>query len=260
MREKDRIVNYWKQRSDSFMRQRRAELHDEIARRWMKEIEDVIPQGRRLRILDVGCGTGFFSIMLAKKGHDVIGIDLTPEMVEKAGQLAQEELTPEMIGEAAQSVQVWMNQEEQAACTFLVMDAEQLAFDDAYFDMVITRNLTWTLPHVEQAYSEWLRVLKPGGILLNFDADYGLEDTEDVSNLPPLHAHHMIGEWMLRENNEIKRMLDVTTHRRPFWDVAVLASLNVKRFQIDLGVSERIYLKMDEFYNPTPLFKLCVVK
>ena len=43
--------------------------------------------------------------------------------------------------------------------TFLVMDAEKLEFEDASFDMVISRNLTWTLPHAEEAYQEWKRVL-----------------------------------------------------------------------------------------------------
>ena len=57
----------------------------------MKEIEKQIPAGRRLKILDVGCGAGFFSILLAKEGHEVFGIDLTPEMIENAIQLAEEE-------------------------------------------------------------------------------------------------------------------------------------------------------------------------
>ena len=205
----------------------------------MREIKEVIPAGKKLRILDVGCGTGFFSILLAKMGHEVTGIDLTPEMIEKGRILAEE---------------------EHADCKLLIMDAEQLDFEDESFDFIISRNLTWTLPHVETAYREWLRVLKKGGILLNFDADYGMEDTEDVSGLPPLHAHHMIGDWMRHENNEIKKMLEISTQRRPFWDIAMLADLQVQNFQLDLGVSERIYLKMDEFYNPTPLFKLCITK
>ena len=38
--------------------------------------------------------------------------------------------------------------------------------------MIVTRNLTWNLPHPEKAYGEWCRVLKPGGLLLNFDANW----------------------------------------------------------------------------------------
>jgi 2-polyprenyl-3-methyl-5-hydroxy-6-metoxy-1,4-benzoquinol methylase len=32
-------------------------------------------RGRNLRILEVGCGTGFMSLELARMGHDVVGID-----------------------------------------------------------------------------------------------------------------------------------------------------------------------------------------
>ena len=52
---------------------------------------------------------------------------------------------------------------------------------------MISRNLTWTLPHVRHAYGEWVRVLKKGGVLLNFDANYGLSDFTDVSALPENH-------------------------------------------------------------------------
>ena len=55
---------------------------------------------------------------------------------------------------------------------FHCMDAEKLGFADASFDVVVSRNLTWNLPHPERAYAEWARVLKPNGLLLNFDANW----------------------------------------------------------------------------------------
>jgi ubiquinone/menaquinone biosynthesis C-methylase UbiE len=64
--------------------------------------------------------------------------------------------------------------------SFKIMDAEELDFASESFDALVTRNLTWTLPHIEKAYHEWFRILKPGGVLINFDADYSaaLEDDE----------------------------------------------------------------------------------
>lgn len=59
--------------------------------------------------------------------------------------------------------------EEQADCEFQVMDAENPEYDNDTFDFVISRNLTWTLPDAQKAYKEWMRVLKPGGVLLNFE-------------------------------------------------------------------------------------------
>ena len=70
-------------------------------------------------------------MLLARAGHQVVGCDLTPEMVVGAKQLARE---------------------EKVSCRFRVMDAEELDFPDETFDLVISRNLTWTLPDAARAY------------------------------------------------------------------------------------------------------------
>lgn len=43
---------------------------------------------------------------------------------------------------------------------------------DESMDVIVTRNLTWNLEAPQKAYEEWYRVLKKGGILLNFDAGW----------------------------------------------------------------------------------------
>lgn len=236
---KEQIVHYWEKRSESFLEQRRSELANPIAKRWMKEIEKQIPAGRRLKILDVGCGAGFFSILLAKEGHEVFGIDLTPEMIENAIQLAEE---------------------ENADCCFQVMDAENPMFADETFDVVISRNLTWTLPNAEHAYGEWMRVLKTGGVLLNFDANYGKDDASDTKDLPEQHAHFKVGNEMLEECERIKAQLPISRKNRPAYDVAVLCENTEGEIRIDTSLGKRIYLEKDEFYNPAPMFSICAVK
>lgn len=236
---KEQIVHYWEKRSESFLEQRRSELANPIAKRWMKEIEKQIPAGRRLKILDVGCGAGFFSILLAKEDHEVFGIDLTPEMIENAIQLAEE---------------------ENADCCFQVMDAENPMFADETFDVVISRNLTWTLPNAEHAYGEWMRVLKTGGVLLNFDANYGKEDVADTKGLPEAHAHFKVGNEMLEECERIKSQLPISRKNRPAYDVAVLCENTEGEIRIDTSLGKRIYLEKDEFYNPAPMFSICAVK
>ena len=236
---KERIVSYWEKRSGDFLEHKRAELHSPMSERWLYEIKNQLPQDRNLRILDVGCGAGFFSVLLAKEGYQVTGVDLTPDMVENARTLAEEEKTD---------------------CEFFVMDAENLRFADESFDVVISRNLTWTLPDVKSAYREWVRVLKKGGILLNFDANYGLSDFTDLCDLPDNHAHQEIGDDMMRECEEIKRQLPISSYSRPAWDLETLGAMKLQEFSVDLGISSRIYVEKDEFYNPTPMFMLRTCK
>lgn len=236
---KERVVDYWGKRSATFLEQRRQELHDPITERWLTEIHKYLPEKRPLNILDVGCGSGYFSILLSKEGHICTGVDLTPEMVQTAEILAKE---------------------EKENCVFHVMDAEHLSFGDSIFDVVISRNLTWTLPHPKEAYQEWLRVLKPGGLLLNFDANYGLEKTARMDALPHDHAHHAIGHSMLEENDAIKQQLSISFQSRPAWDLETLGELGVEKITVDFKVGKRIFLKKDLFYNPTPIFTLAVFK
>ena len=235
---KEKITNYWTKRSNSFMEQRRAELHSDMADKWMKELGAFLPEGK-LKILDVGCGAGFFSILLAKMGHEVTGVDLTPDMITHSRELAVE---------------------EGVSCTFEVMDAEKPDFPDETFDVIVSRNLTWTLPDAAGAYKEWIRVLKPGGILINADANYGADNFADTAGLPSNHAHFTVGDAMMQECEEIKRQLPISSYIRPAWDLEMLGKLGVSRFSIDLGISSRIYTKKDEFYNPTPMFLVCGTK
>lgn len=232
---KERIAGYWSKRSDSFQAQRRAELHSSMADRWLLEIQKYLPK-RKLKILDVGCGSGFFTILLGKQGHEVLGTDLTPDMITKSRELAKE---------------------EGIDCRFEIMDAENLDFPDETFDVVISRNLTWTLPDAGYAYEEWCRVLKKGGILLNFDANYGSSNFADTSHLPENHTHNKLGMDMMQECEEIKKQLPISSYIRPAWDVETLGNLGILELSLDLGVGKRIYIEKDDFYNPVPIFTLC---
>lgn len=236
---KERVARYWGKRSVTFLEQRRTELHAPINDRWLAELGKYIKNDRPLKILDVGCGAGYFSILLARQGHELIGIDLTPEMIEDAKILAAE---------------------EGVICDFRVMDAENPEFAAETFDVVISRNLTWTLPHPDKAYAEWLRILKPGGLLLNVDANYGKDDSSRLDLLPKTHAHHMVGVDLLNECEAIKHQLPISFRRRPAWDMDLLGELDVDRLTVDYKISKRIYTEMDVFYNPTPIFLLAVTK
>jgi ubiquinone/menaquinone biosynthesis C-methylase UbiE len=139
---KANVAHYWTKRAGSFAEAKHDEAHSYKADLWRKDLIERLPRGSNIRILDVGCGAGFFEMLLAPLGFNITGIDLTPDMISKAKQLAASHLS--------------------SSAEFFVMDAEHPAFPDEFFDAVISRNLTWTLPHPAEAYREWHRVLKPG--------------------------------------------------------------------------------------------------
>lgn len=234
-----RIEKYWSRRAESYGEIRRHELACEKKSLWMAEILPHLPAGGPLRILDVGTGAGFFAIVLAQLGHSVCGVDMSQAMLDKGAALAQ-----------------------QAGCevTFQRMDACCLEFESASFDAVISRNLTWTLPDAAAAYQEWNRVLRPGGVLLNFDADYGSVSFIEVVQQSGVHAHAGMNEDMMLECENIRRQLPLSAESRPVWDMQMLRCSGFSGCWCDTDLSARIYTHRDETYNPVPMFALRAVK
>lgn len=240
---KDRIVNYWTKRSESFAKLRHEELHSYMSDLWLTEILKYLPT-KPCKILDVGTGSGFFAQLLAKHHHEVDGIDLTHSMIEQA-KLSLKQLS-----------------DYNSKINFQVMDAENLTYADNSFDVVISRNLTWTLPNPQKAYSEWYRVLKPNGILLNFDADYGNEQfyQTKIENLPLNHAHRQVKPTLMQECDLIKNSLEISSKIRPDWDLRILKQLQFKDVFADTNIGQRIYKHQDKFYNPAPVFLIYAQK
>jgi len=95
-------------------------------------------------VLDVGCGTGNATLRAAQAGGTVVGIDLTPELLDVGRQLA---------AEAGVAIE-WVHG-----------DAEDLPFEDESFDVVLSTFGCMFAPRHEVAAQELARVLRPGGRL-----------------------------------------------------------------------------------------------
>lgn len=232
----NRVMDYWTERIEEFGKVRKNELKDGLAERWCGVLEKYLPSERQLKILDVGTGIGYFCILLAKRGHDMTGVDLTPVMIEEARALATA---------------------EGLSIRFDEMDAQKLLFDDESFDAVISRNLTWTLPDPELAYKEWFRVLKKDGVLINFDANYGSSllahnaKKKAASNEVP-YGHTGITQALEKENREITLSMKISREERPTWDKTVLKRIGFSSCSSDVQVGKAI---LGELNDPdAPIF------
>jgi len=96
------------------------------------------------RVLDVACGTGVVAITAARAGARVTALDLTPQLIEHARENAD-----------LSSVKIDWHEG----------DAEQLPFDDAAFDAVLSQFGHMFAPRPDVVIREMLRVLKPGGTI-----------------------------------------------------------------------------------------------
>lgn len=124
-----------------------------LAAAYFAKGEDGAPFGRFLRpacvagrkVLEVGCGMGAHSALLARAGADLTAIDITRHAVEMARRRFEIFGLRGLIRQA---------------------DAEQLPFDDASFDLVWSWGVIHHSRSTERCLEEITRVLRPGGQLL----------------------------------------------------------------------------------------------
>lgn len=100
--------------------------------------------GSGQNVLDVACGTGVVAITAGRIGARVRGLDLTPELLERARENARIANLEIDFGEG---------------------DAEALPFADAAFDVVLSQFGHMFAPRPEVVLAEMVRVLKPGGTI-----------------------------------------------------------------------------------------------
>lgn len=96
------------------------------------------------RSLEIGSGTGYFTLNMLQDGvvREAVATDISPGMLDALQANAQR------IGVAVRTV----------AC-----DAEELPFEDESFDLVLGHAVLHHIPHLDRAFGEFRRVLRPGG-------------------------------------------------------------------------------------------------
>ena len=246
---------YWQNRAKSYSEVNKEELsgiqHDTWSRFLISQIEECFGDRPRdtIRILDVGAGPGFISTIMAEAGFKVTAFDFSEAMLNEARLNA---------GSLAEDI------------TFVRGDAMQLPFNKECFDVVLSRNLTWNLTDPTLAYRQWLSVLKPGGLMLVFDANWYsylvdedmrkafVKDRENVKN-------NSLEDYNIGDNfdamEQIALVMPLTKEHRPEWDVDFLNSINAGEVSSQTNIGRILYSRKEKInYSSTPLFMVRVVK
>ena len=158
---------YWDSAAASFDGEPDHGLHDpQVLHAWTELLRTWLPADKST-VLDVGCGTGSISVVLAGLGHTVTGIEVSPAM------LAQAQLKANSLG---------------LAIRFQVMDASAPQFALRSFDAILCRHLLWALPEPARVLQHWVDLLRPKGRLVLIEGYWstqtGLHATEIVAMLP----------------------------------------------------------------------------
>jgi ubiquinone/menaquinone biosynthesis C-methylase UbiE len=187
------IEAYWSDQAGTFDDEPDHGLgNPHVRAAWAGRLAEWIPSWAT-RVADLGCGTGSLSVLLGKSGAEVVGIDLSPAMVEHARRKAH------LAGLAVE---------------FLVGDASDPDLAAGSFDVVLSRHLLWTLAEPVAVLSRWARLLKPRGRLVLIEGRWfdpsptsayehglpwegGVRATELMEALAPLFAridHYPLSE------------------------------------------------------------------
>jgi arsenite methyltransferase len=125
------------------------------------------------RILDVGCGPGFYGAeLLDEVGPDgkVVGLDSSPQMLAVAARRC----------------------EGHANVEFLEAEATSLPVEDAAFDAAVCVQVLEYVPDVSAALAELHRVLRPGGRVVVWDVDWA---TVSWHSADPSRMERVLGAW-----------------------------------------------------------------
>jgi ubiquinone/menaquinone biosynthesis C-methylase UbiE len=188
MSAQDRINAYWTGRAPAYDEyQPRPDRRAADDRAW-SEIWQSALGGVPRDVLDVGTGSGQVAMTLARLGHRVTGVDLAEGMLERA---------------RAHAATIANSPD------FRLGDAVEPAFPEASFDAIVGRYVMWTLREPRTAVANWIRLLRPGGVVVMVDSTWfpdGLDNAADdfagcyddsVRAVLPLAAAKSIDETVL---------------------------------------------------------------
>lgn len=242
------MSHYWTQAAENYGKIIDDELNSFRPEVWKAIILGEVATPNQLKILDVGTGPGFFSIILSQAGHEVTGIDCSEGMLEIAKKNAKKH-------------GVWP--------VLKMMDSHALNFKDNSFDLILSRNVTWTLKNPTAVYESWHRILKPGGKLLIFDANWHhhffdavLMEEVKVREQRCLEIFGSTFSDSKSQEEQINiELLPLSKVIRPDWDINALKGCSFIGVDYIRDITEKIWdAKEKMLFGASPMFMISAVK
>ncbi|WP_339683951.1 class I SAM-dependent methyltransferase [Gimesia maris] len=112
---------------------------------WLDVLRKTVPGEIPCKILDMGTGPGTIALLWAELGHAITGVDFSATMISAGREAAKE---------------------RGLTVDFVEADVEAPPFPENTFDIISSRAVLFTLPHPGYAVAQWIRLLKPGGVLV----------------------------------------------------------------------------------------------
>ena len=212
-----------------------SELREEFDRYWSDRVPGLVEYTRYLlnndtdfnhtlriflkdtpvgsRVLDMGTGAGLVALEMARMGFKVDAMDCNEDVLKAAVGLAEE-----------------MNLDVY----FMLGDVTEPEISGKEYDVIVARNVVWNLEDPAKAYSQWRKLLRPGGYLIVFDGNYYLYYSEPMykrrkgeSNIRfgssrSLDARTNVNNVQFDRCDKLAKDLPLSKKYRPSWDIAVL--------------------------------------
>jgi demethylmenaquinone methyltransferase / 2-methoxy-6-polyprenyl-1,4-benzoquinol methylase len=163
-------------------------------RAWKRRLVALAQPVPGRRALDLATGTGDIAFALANSGARVVGLDITPRMIELA------------IGKASGC---------EGTCMFLVGDMLALPFPDRSFDLVTTGYGLRNVPDLAAAVEEIARVLAPGGLALSLDFNRPANGLVRRAYLLYLTVVGSLLGWILHHDPDTYRYIPASIRQYP---------------------------------------------
>lgn len=184
--------SFWDDQAATFDDEADHGLTDPVTRHAWATLLDTLLGDSRGDVVDLGCGTGSVSALLAQRGHGVFGVDLSPKMIEQAQDKARR---------------------SGLDITFAVGDVLTTSVPSTPCGAVLSRHLLWAVPDPEVVIERWSAPLTTDGMFAAIEGVWQSAGTPAEKVFAALQVHFEQVEYTDLSHHSTLWGKEVTDHR-----------------------------------------------